>query len=436
VTSPHRSQLAFADSSDSDSQYPATLEATALADTEFDYAGFARHLYGWFTAAQRDLPWRHEANARDPYRVIVSEFMLQQTTVAAVIPYYERFIARFPDIATLAAASLEDVLPFWAGLGYYTRVRNLHALAQAVMQQHGGHFPQTLSDVLALPGVGRYTAGAVTSIAFDSPSPIVDANVARVFSRLFLIEGDLKNTTNQARLWSEAVLVVERGAAAGCPPSQLNPAIMELGALICTPKNPRCPECPVAAHCAARATGRQDELPFVPPKPKFVEMHDVCVFIQKAAEAPADLPTPADLPSTETDTPPGEAEHRIWLRQRPHDAKIWWRGMWELPRTTLLPGESPEDAVNRLVRNELKLQQYHIVQKSHTLKHGVTTHKITLDCYVIETPETPHNAQLYTSEASETLAIPSTMRRLLEKMKQCAEQGKVGQTTPTQPALW
>jgi A/G-specific adenine glycosylase len=153
----------------------------------FNQKQFAKVLSAWFQTAQRDLPWRHEANAHDPYRVLVSEVMLQQTTVTAVIPFYNRFLERFPDTQSLAAADLEEVLPLWAGLGYYSRARNLHACASAVMEKHGGIFPTTLKEVLALPGIGRYTAGAVLSIALDQKVPIVDANVARVLSRVLCI---------------------------------------------------------------------------------------------------------------------------------------------------------------------------------------------------------------------------------------------------------
>jgi len=244
----------------------------------FPHNEFARDLAAWFGMAQRDLPWRQPENARDPYRVVVSEMMLQQTTVAAAIPFYTRFIARFPDAQTLAAAPLDDVLAAWAGLGYYARARYLHALAKAVTER--GEFPRTLQEIQSLPGVGRYTAGAVASIAFDIAAPIVDANVARVFSRVFLIHGDLKRSDNAARLWNEAEAVVEAGAKQNIAPSQLNPALMELGALVCVPKNPRCEQCPVERFCGARRENRQNELPFIAPKIAPTEMNDVCVRLR------------------------------------------------------------------------------------------------------------------------------------------------------------
>jgi len=371
--------------------------------SQFDRAAFApafaRRLCEWFAAAQRDLPWRRPENARDAYRVLVSEVMLQQTTVAAVIPFYERFLARFPTLSSLAAASLEEVLPLWAGLGYYSRARHLHRLAQAVMERHGGEFPRDLAEVTKLPGVGRYTAGAVTSIAFDAPSPIVDANVARVFSRLFLIEGDLKSGANQKRLWHEAAEQVQSGA---CPPSQLNPALMELGALICTPRAPRCGECPVNAFCAAFAAGRQSELPHATPKRDTVEMRDACAFIERGG--------------------------RVFLRQRPHEAKIWWRGMWELPRVTARENESLEAALRRLLCEEFGLEAT-VGVRLKTVEHGVTHHHITLACFAVEVAGEPRGGQWFAWDEIESLALPSAMRRLLAWLR------KHGAAPPTQLTL-
>ncbi|HEX8834633.1 MAG TPA: A/G-specific adenine glycosylase, partial [Abditibacteriaceae bacterium] len=382
--------------------------ATTFIDSNFDYAAFVVSLAGWFAGAQRDLPWRHAVNARDPYRVVVSEFMLQQTTVAAVVPFYHRFLARFPTVETLGEASLEDVLPFWAGLGYYQRARNLHALARAVAERHGGVFPRELDDVLALPGVGRYTAGAVTSIAFDAPSPIVDANVARVFSRIFLVEGDLKGKAATERLWHEATSVVN-ACSEEHKPSVVNPALMELGALVCTPRSPRCDACPVSAFCGAFATGRQNELPFIAPKRAPVDLFDACVFIQSTAEFEADEP-------------------RVLLRQRPHDAKVWWRGMWELPRITAHEDESTAEAATRLLRDELGLGEVKAGSLLKTVRHGVTHHRITLDCYGVDVdiePVTePRGAQWFSWDEIEHLALPAAMKSLLRWLRRHPEGEK------------
>jgi A/G-specific adenine glycosylase len=359
----------------------------------FERSAFVRDLSNWFASAQRDLPWRHPENARDPYRILVSEVMLQQTTVAAVIPYFLKFTQSFPTVRHLAEASEEEVLAHWAGLGYYARARNLQKCAREVVDKHEGIFPADLEQILGLSGVGRYTAGAVASIAFDRRAPIVDANVARVLSRVFLIEGDLKSTANQKQLWDEAGKLVERPEAV---PSQFNPAMMELGALICVPKNPRCEFCPVSAHCGAFREGRQAELPFVAPRVELTPVYDVCAFAVRENSR-------------------GEAE--VFLRRRPDEPRLWWRGMWELPRVTCSPVEGPEEALARLgVELGIVLRPS---EKIATLKHGVTRFAITLDCFEAEVsaPESTDGSYGWFSwDAAAALPMPTSMRRLLKQL--------------------
>lgn len=366
----------------------------------FDRADFARRLTKWFRAEQRDLPWRRPENARDPYRVLVSEFMLQQTTVAAVIPYYERFLDRFPTLESLAAADSQQVLELWSGLGYYKRARNLHGCARVVTDRHAGVFPMDLAEVMALPGIGRYTAGAVTSIAFDAVAPIVDANVARVLARILALEGDLKSKANQLRLWQEAEQILIEGSRKsrwGSRPSVINPALMELGALVCPPRAPRCTECPVETYCLARAQGRENVLPQVAEKTQPVALRDVCAYVTSADE-------------------------RVLLRQRGAslESRNWWQGMWELPRTTIGAGESPDEALHRLLHDEiapgvrLKITPGPLLK---TMRHGVTHHRITLDCHQVDCSLPVQTAlpaaQWYSWSEVETLALPSVMRRLL-----------------------
>ncbi|MBC7172514.1 MAG: A/G-specific adenine glycosylase, partial [Polyangiaceae bacterium] len=204
-------------------------------------------LLEWFDRAQRDLPWRRTL---DPYAIWVSEVMLQQTRVETVIPYYERFLTRFPTPAALAEAEEDAVLAAWSGLGYYRRARMLHAGAREVVATYGGAVPEAREARLALPGVGRYTAGAIGSIAFGKPEPIVDGNVARVLSRVRFIETPPGRADTERRLWDEAERLVY-----GERPGALNQALMELGATVCTPSSPRCTECPIARACAARSKG-------------------------------------------------------------------------------------------------------------------------------------------------------------------------------------
>jgi A/G-specific adenine glycosylase len=212
----------------------------------------------WFAEAKRELPWRLD---RDPYRILVSEMMLVQTTVAAAGPYFERFIARFPDVAALAAAEEVEVLKAWEGLGYYRRARQLHAAARIIVAEHGGEVPAVASQVRALPGVGRYIAGAVLSQAFDHPEPILEANSRRVLTRLIAWRGAANSSATLNRLWECAgKLVPKQGAG------DFNQGVMELGALICTPRDPSCLICPVSAECQARRQGLQDLIPTASPR--------------------------------------------------------------------------------------------------------------------------------------------------------------------------
>jgi A/G-specific adenine glycosylase len=211
-------------------------------------------LVAWYRAHRRDLPWRR---TRDPYAIWVSEIMLQQTRVAAATPYWERWMARFPTVRALADAPLDDVLAAWAGLGYYSRARNLHRGARHVVDALGGTLPRTAAALVAIPGIGRYTAGAIASIAFGEATPLVDGNVLRLFARLRGIEDDVKGAAAQRAIWALAAAEVPADA-----PGDFNQGLMELGALICTPTpRPACDACPLAAGCAARAAGRQAALP-------------------------------------------------------------------------------------------------------------------------------------------------------------------------------
>jgi A/G-specific adenine glycosylase len=223
-------------------------------------------LLEWYDAHARDLPWRR---TRDPYAIWVSEIMLQQTRVETVVPYYGRFLARFPSATALADAPLDDVLAHWSGLGYYRRARLLHEGAKAVVREHQGKVPHEADARRAIPGVGRYTAGAIGSIAFDLPEPIVDGNVARVLARLHGIATPLGTRETEQTLWQHA-----EALAQGERPGALNQALMELGARVCMPIKALCEVCPVASRCVARKTGRVAELPVAAPKkaPKAVKL--------------------------------------------------------------------------------------------------------------------------------------------------------------------
>ena len=216
-------------------------------------ATFQSRLLTWFRAHQRDLPWRE---SRDPYRIWVAEIMLQQTRIAAVLPYYERFLRRFPDVQSLARARRSEVLKLWSGLGYYSRARNLHAAAKQIISQHDANFPRDLGAALSLPGIGRYTAAAVLSIAYDEPLAVLDGNVARVLARLAAVRGDLRASRTWQELSDTAQHLLARKHA-----GDWNQALMELGETICSPQSPRCSECPIRPWCKAYAQDLVDEIP-------------------------------------------------------------------------------------------------------------------------------------------------------------------------------
>jgi A/G-specific adenine glycosylase len=254
-------------------------------------------LLGWYDLHGRDLPWRREPGA---WRVWVSEIMCQQTRIASALPYFARFMDRFPTPAALAAAEVDEVLALWAGLGYYSRARNLHAAARRVVAEHGGAVPDDPAAFAALPGVGRYTCGAVQSIAFGRALPVVDGNVIRVLSRLDRVEGDPRSSAAQRVFWARAAALV-----VGPRPGDLNQGLMELGALVCTPRSPDCPRCPVRSACKAHAAGVQESLP---PKAK-------------------------RAPRTRVDRVAGlvtDAAGRVWLGRRRADVGLL-AGLWDLP---------------------------------------------------------------------------------------------------------
>ncbi len=315
-------------------------------------AAIREKLAAWYAEARRDLPWRAD---RDPYRILVSETMLVQTTVAAVIPYFERFLTRFPTLADLASADEADVVKAWEGLGYYRRARQLHAAAKAVVRDHGGILPDDPDAVRALPGVGRYIAGAILSFAFDRPAPIVEANTQRVLARWLAWRGDLKASATQARLWdASARLVPPVGAGT------FNQAFMELGALICAPRAPRCLVCPVATECRARSLGLQEVIPTTTPRPQPLASVEAAALVFR--------------------------DRRVLIVER--GGVGLWQGFWEFP-TVHVSGADPAsrsfpgfegvglaEGVKRLTGVEVAIGP--LVQ---TFKYGVTKHRVQLDAY-------------------------------------------------------
>jgi A/G-specific adenine glycosylase len=307
-----------------------------------------RRLLAWFDRHQRDLPWRRD---RDPYRIWVSEVMLQQTQVATVIPYFERFLAAFPTLADLAAANEQDVLRLWEGLGYYRRARDLLRAAREMVQHHDGCIPVDPARAGLLPGFGRYTCNAVLSQAFDQRLPILEANSQRVLSRLFGRTDDPARGEARRWLWkaAEDLLPAKRAGA-------FNQSLMELGALVCTPVSPRCDQCPLAARCVARQLGIQDSIPTRSPAPAVTAVQESAVVVWKNG--------------------------CVLLVQRPARASRW-AGLWEFPHGALESGETHEAAAVRLT-NELTGLSVHPGTELTTVRHGITRYQITMVCFEAE----------------------------------------------------
>ena len=299
-----------------------------------------RRLLAWFDRHRRDLPWRRD---RDPYHIWVSEVMLQQTTVAAVVPYFERFLVTFPTLAALAAADEQAVLKAWEGLGYYRRARHLHRAARALTEH--GKIPDDAAVWRELPGVGRYILGAVLSQAFDRRLPIVEANSARVLCRLYAQEGDASSPVVRRWLWERAEELLPRRRV-----GDFNQALMELGALVCTPTNPDCDACPLRRNCVARKHGLQSVIPRKTAAPKTTEVREVAIVVRRGL--------------------------RVLLVLRPADAGRW-QNMWEFPRGELGPGETYDAAARRLLPMLTGLD-FELGSEVATIRHGVTRFRITL----------------------------------------------------------
>lgn len=285
---------------------------------------FSTELLLWYEGAKRDLPWRRH---RDPYYIWISEIMLQQTRVDTVIPYFHRFIERFPTIQALAEAPEEDVLKTWEGLGYYSRARNLQAAARQVVERHGGVIPQDKASVSALKGVGPYTTGAILSIAFGQPEPAVDGNVMRVLSRYFCIQDDIMKARTRVLMEQLAAELIPEGSA-----SDFNQALMELGALVCMPKSPHCLTCPVMEHCQGRLEGMEESLPVKTKAKKPRQEHRWVAIVEGS----------------------GARRGKILVRRRP-DSGLLAR-MWELPAILAEDTSSAQaDAKEDLAMNHLAL---------------------------------------------------------------------------------
>jgi A/G-specific adenine glycosylase len=340
---------------------------------------FQTRVLAWFRAHQRDLPWRHN---RDPYRIWVAEVMLQQTRIAAVMPYYLRFLARFPTVESLARAPEAEVLKLWSGLGYYSRARNLHRASRIIVTQHKGQFPCDLDAALELSGIGVYTAAAVLSIAYDVPLAVLDGNVARVLARIKAIRGDLRAPKN----W-RALTAAAQDFLAMQSPGEWNQSLMELGEVICTPQSPRCIECPVARHCRAYEQDLTDEIPA--PRRKRAPVH------MKIAAAILRDP-----------------QGRTLLVQDPgaHDTVLFSR-MWQFPAVEVT--RNPRAELEAHVSKTLAITEI-ALEELPTARHGVTFRNIILLPFlasVSELPKLPRTRILPLKNLSK-LPISSATRKI------------------------
>jgi A/G-specific adenine glycosylase len=353
-----------------------------------------RSLLKWFAVHARDLPWRRW---NDPYVVWVSEIMLQQTQVKTVVPYFERWLRAFPNIRVLAEATPARVLKLWEGLGYYTRARNLHAAARIVVKKHTGKFPATFSKILALPGVGRYTAGAICSIAFNQPTPILDGNVIRVLTRRFGITTNPREKSTNNKLWQLAEqLVVNAAILPGkqnC--SQLNQALMELGALVCTPRQPRCSDCPLAKGCIAFRQDLVETIPNLGARPDITPRRFVAFVAQD--------------------------DGRVLVRRR-LNALVKAR-LWEFPNLEVANSNADliESARELLGTRALSL---HILA---TIRHSITRYRITMEVFRVDSATSLVNrdpsARWYTPAKLKKLTFSSAHRRIVNLLAAKLGQG-------------
>ncbi len=353
-----------------------------------------RRLLAWFARHRRDLPWRHD---RDPYRIWVSEVMLQQTQVATVIPYFDRFLARFPTLADLAAADEQAVLRLWEGLGYYRRARDLHRSARLLVADHGGRIPDDPAVVSCLPGFGRYTCNAVLSQAFDRRLPILEANSQRVLSRLFGWAEDPRQGPARQRLWLAAERVLPQKHV-----GEFNQALMELGALVCAPAAPRCSACPLAGRCIANGLGLQEKIPARPTAAATISVQEVGVVLRRG--------------------------RRLLLVQRPSSGR--WAGLWEIPHGPVQASEIPEAAAVRLLRELTDLEAKPGAEVL-TIRHALTRFQITMLClearYTSGTFRSDFYAQAVWVTPTELASYPVSrpQRKLAEALNAPERQGRL-----------
>ena len=345
---------------------------------------FQTRLLRWFRAHKRDLPWRA---SRDPYRIWIAEVMLQQTRIAAVMPYYDRFLQRLPDVESLARAPLAEVLKLWSGLGYYSRARNLHRAAKEIVADHNGEFPKFLDAALQLPGIGRYTAAAVLSIAYDVPLAVLDGNVARVLARLLAIRGDFR----EPRRWRDLAKTAQDWLACDSP-GDWNQALMELGETICTPQNPRCEICPISKWCRAYKLGLTHKIPSPRVKRAPVRMKIAAAILLDPRER------------TILVKDPGAHDHVLFSR------------MWQFPAVEV--ARDPQAELAKHLRATLGMKSV-ALEELPTARHGVTFRNITLLPFLARVERLPKlpRTRILALENLSHLPISSATRKIAASLR-------------------
>ncbi len=342
-------------------------------------------LVDWFTRNQRDLPWR---KLYDPYQVWISEIMLQQTQVKTALPYYDRWMKALPDIESVANASEDKILKLWEGLGYYSRARNLQKAAKMIMERHGGLFPNKFEDILELPGIGRYSAGAIASIGFNQNFPVVDGNVIRVLARLFAFEDNTRLPKNVERFWKWAEELIPEGQA-----RFFNQGMMELGALICSPKSPKCESCPWQSLCVAKKKDLELHLPNRGESQKLISIRVTCAVIRHKG--------------------------KIFIQKRPNHGLMG--GLWEFPGGKAESGESELKAIHREIGEELGVTLKN-VKKIDRIKHGYTKFDVDLHCFSAELASgtlkltAATEGKWVSPKALGKFAFPAADRKLIKKL--------------------
>jgi A/G-specific adenine glycosylase len=373
---------------------------------------FRKKLLAWFREYQRDLPWRR---TKDPYCIWVSEIMLQQTRVAAVIPYYERFLERFPDVQALANAPEDEVLRLWSGLGYYTRARNLQRAAREILAKHRGVFPQTHAEVRALSGIGDYTAAAILSIAYRARHAVVDGNVARVLARIFAIKGDLRESGGWRKLQKCAEDLLARKS-----PGDWNQAVMELGATLCTPRAPQCLVCPMAQFCRARKLGIADSLPAPRRKPATVKVRlAAAVFVDAHGQT---LLLEPRRTSSEVSTP--------------DDVTALVSQMWHFPMLAVRENAAAElSGMLKKFPAKPLLGRNSGLEKVRDVRHTVTYRKIVVSTYRVRVAKLPRGAKICPLEdlASASLLAISNLTRKIARAALARHVPEIPTATPKQP---